>query len=203
MIISYWSSVTNTTWVFKRILQSSFLFFRWCVRCIKNVTSSMRISANTTCYGTETKCILSMWASQWNPCTRMLSSFCTVTAETSRHSLRSSEYKWRQLKTCLTGFQNWIYRLTQRKTLCPRYRRLVMPVETGSNYVGSWWEFAVTRSWLGAMLDVFPTQSCLLLKRKHSQNTHSFIFSTVKLKNNALCENLWLPTLIDSRLIRA
>ena len=28
---------------------------------------------------------------------------------------------------------------------------------------------------LGTVLDTFPTQSCMLLKRKHGQNTRSFI----------------------------
>ena len=37
-------------------------------------------------------------------------------------------------------------------------------------------------SWLAVVLDAFPTQSRILLKLKHSQNTYLFQCENVKLK---------------------
>ena len=62
-----------------------------------------------------------------------------------------------------------------------------------SNGDESWRQLAVTWSWLADVLHAFPTQSRILLKWKHSQNTHSFTFPVWNLK----LDNSWLPTLIN------
>ena len=64
----------------------------------------------------------------------------------------------------------------------PNHFNVIVKFKPWSNEDESWWELAVMGCCLAAVLDAFSTQSCILLKWKHSQNTYSFIFSLWSLK---------------------
>jgi hypothetical protein len=131
----------------------------------------------------------------WSPCWLVVLHECTVsktfpqsifTAYTTKlENKRQDTDIVRHKKTCIQVYWNgaiqlikWFAYLHLAGSLCPveierkhaliPQRRIVKP---GWNEDESAWELTVTWAWL-AVLNAFPTLSCILLKLKHSFNIH-------------------------------